>query len=158
MAVTVYQTANTLEFPKSSRVIGRSSIKGTIRISRGARDGYQIKEFPEMKRRRVHQPSFQRLEERTVLSLSFGNLMHSIFPFIHSSTDSKPAPHMTAAQRSDLIQKRWADRTAAATQTSPKPQILAGTHLPTAKIHSAALQQFLNRHQVAQPSSASALK
>ena len=62
---------------------------------------------------------------------------------------------MTAAQRSDLIQKRWADRTAAATSNANSSHSL---QLPTAKIHSPALQQFLNRHQVAQTNSTTTLK
>ena len=113
-----------------------------------------------MKRRRVLQPSLQELEDRTALSLSFGNLMHSIFPFIHSSssTNSKSVSHMTAAERSNLVQKRWDARTAAATQTSSNPHILPAARLPTAKIHSPALQQFLDRHRVVQPNSTTTLK
>ena len=69
-----------------------------------------------MKKQRALRPVLQELEDRTVMSFSFSHLLHSVFPFIHSNTDtktsSKTAAQMTAAQRSDLIQTRWDARTA----------------------------------------------
>ena len=97
-----------------------------------------------MRKRRALKPVVQPLEDRTVLSFSFSNLLHSILPFIHSgsSNSSKPASHMTAAQRSDMIQKRWEAKTISATRIVPTG------HISTAKIHSKPLQEFLDRHRV----------
>ena len=115
-----------------------------------------------MKKQRALRPVLQELEDRTVMSFSFSHLLHSVFPFIHSNTDtktsSKTAAQMTAAQRSDLIQTRWDARTAAATQASANGHILSSAHTSIAKIHSQTLQQFLDRHQVAQPNSTTTLR
>ena len=113
-----------------------------------------------MKKRRALRPALQSLEDRTVMSFSFSNLLHSVFPFIHSDTktSSKPANSMTPAQRSDLIQKRWDARTTAAAKAPDAAKILPAAHISNAKLHSKPLQMFLDRHQVARPASSPAVK
>jgi hypothetical protein len=49
-----------------------------------------------MKGPRAYRPTVQRLEDRVVLSLSFGSFLHSLFPLFSSGSKHPKKPHLAA--------------------------------------------------------------
>jgi hypothetical protein len=75
-----------------------------------------------MRRHCPFRPSVQPLEDRVVLSFSFSKMLHSVFPFVHDSSNKKPAAHVAHTQTPRQVFHPHARVHARAAHTGTDPQ------------------------------------